>query len=404
MAFSAAVRRQTPKVHLLPPRSSCSAQPLSDPDSQPGPVPLGRTFHLLRSSIRSEPDPDRIFALFQSSAHLPRFYHGLPLHQLVVGRLAHLRRPDLVERILESQKSDPLAPKSEAFLVRIMSLYSSAGMLDHAVKTFDGMPHRTEQSFSALLSAYSHNDRADLLNKTFRTLPKQLGITPGVWSYNIYLKSLCKTGKIDNAVQLLDEMSKSKLTMPNIISYNTVLDGCVRHGDEAGFDRVFKIVSEKDLKFNVVTYNYRMAMYCRRSESFRAEELLSVMASRDVEPNLTSFNTVINGFCRERDVGSAVRVFRKMKGKEGVVPNSRTYVVLIQSLVEKGEFGLGLEFCEESFARKFAPPFEIVKVLIGGLVKDDKSKDAKEVVAKMNCAVRGDAAEAWKKFEAELAL
>ncbi|KAJ6839430.1 pentatricopeptide repeat-containing protein-like, mitochondrial [Iris pallida] len=408
MAFSAALRRQTPKLPLLllPPRStsSFSTQSLRDPESKPKPEPLGRTFSLLRSSIRSEPDPDRICTLFQSSTHLPRFYHGIPLHQLAVARLAQLRRPDLVGRILESLKSDPLAPKSEGFLIRIISLYSSAGMLDHAVKTFDEMPTRTERSFSALLSAYYHNGRTDLLNEKFLSLPKKLGIAPGVWSYSIYLKSLCKTGEIANAVELLDEMSKSELTVPNIVSYNTVLDGCVKHGDEVNFEKIFKIVSDRKLEVNVVTYNYRLAMFCRRSESFKAEELLAVMAAREVEPNLASFNTVIQGFCREGDVGSAVRVFRMMKGKEEVVPNSKTYVALIRSLVEKGEYAVGLEICKECFARKFAPPFETVKGLIGGLVKDDRSEEAKEIVAKMKGAVRGDAAEAWKKFEAELAL
>ena len=95
---------------------------------------------------------------------------------------------------------------------------------------------------------------------------------------------------------------------------------------------------------------------------------------------------------------------KRMNGKDGLSPNPDTYIMLIRSLAEKGEFGHALVISKECLTKKFAPPFEVVKGLIDGLVKDSKVDEAKDFVAKMREILKGDAVDAWKKFESALSL
>lgn len=197
---------------------------------------------------------------------------------------------------------------------------------------------------------------------------------------------------------------------PDIISYNTLLNGYLKKGDDGGFEEILKKIAGRGLEPNVVTFNCRISKFCGENKSFKAEELLDVMVSKEIQPNLGTFNAIIVGFCKEGDVGSAMRVFKRMRvmkrmnGKEGVSPNPDTYIALIRSLVEKGQLGEALMICKECLTRKLAPPFEVVNGLIDGLVKDSKVDDAKDVITKMREILKGDAVDAWKKFEGALTL
>lgn len=206
---------------------------------------------------------------------------------------------------------------------------------------------------------------------------------------------------------MLDEMDK-KGVKPDIVSFNTLLNGYLKKGDDR-FQEIIKKISSEGLEPDVVNYNCRISKLCRDLETIKGEELLDVMISKGIQPNLTTFATIINRFCRQGDVNAAVKVFKRMKdmkknGREGATPKPDTYVVLIRGLVDKGDFTEALAICRECLTNRFAPPFEVVRGLIDGLLKDSKIDEAKDVVAKMRMAIKGDAVDAWNKFESALSL
>ncbi|XP_008803607.1 pentatricopeptide repeat-containing protein At1g11630, mitochondrial-like [Phoenix dactylifera] len=401
---AAALRRN---ARFLLPRPRSSSLSTASSEAKPS-ISVSRA----KSAIRAESDPDRLADLFLSATHSPAFHGDRPLYRLSIRRLAAARRPDLIERLLEHQKSDPAAPKSEGFLIRLLSLYSDAGMLDHAVRTFDhiasaGCP-RSERSLCALLSAFLRHGRLDRLHEAFDRVPKELGIAPGISCYNVLLDALCSGGEVHKAHKLLEEMPEKGVN-PDIISYNTVLSGFLKKGDETGFEGVLKKITKEGLSPNVVTYNCRISELCGKGKNSEAEELLDVMISKGVYPNRLSFNTLIDAFSKEGDVDSAMRVFKRMQDMKrddgsGVSPNFEVYIVLLRGLVGKGKFGPGVEVFKECLERKWAPPFEAVKGLVDGLIENSQVDEAKDIVAKMRKVLKGDAVDAWKKVEGEFAL
>lgn len=291
-----------------------------------------------------------------------------------------------------------------------MSLYTKASMTDHAVRTFEQIPVRTEKSLCALLTAYLQQRRFDRVRELFYSVPAELGIVPGVASHNILLTALCETGDVDEACKVLDEMQVKKNLEPGIVAYNAILNGYLKKEDNDGFEDTLKTIYSKGITPNLFTYNIRMLNFCKKSESFKAEGLLDVVISKGIQPNIATFNTVITGFCKERDFNSAIRVFGKMKsmkkadGKALFSPNADTFIVLIRGLVDNGDFVLAKKICRECFLLKCVPPFETMKALINGLVKDSKVADAKYLANKMRKITKGDALDLWTKLEAELPL
>ncbi|XP_020094056.1 pentatricopeptide repeat-containing protein At1g11630, mitochondrial-like [Ananas comosus] len=428
----AAARQSPPPARLSPPSRP---SPLLSPPSSSSSCIISFVFfvvfgllllrHISLQRLKCfDPAPRPTRSAWRSSSfgvgQRPRFYASAPalLHRRAEALPRLSRRPDLVRRLLDPLLASPLAPASEGFLARVLSLYSSASLPDAAADAFlRPPPHpRSDLALSALLSAFLHNRRFRDLRLAFdRAHPP-----PGVASHNVLLRALCETGDVAGARNLLDEMSRpdNSRPAPNVVSYNTLLTAYLKNsGEGAGdedldekFDEILHEIARRGIEPSVVTFNCRIARFCAKGESFKAEELLDVMLAKGIRPNLGTFNALIAGFCKEGDADAAVGVFKRMKamkrrnGSDGVAPNADTYVALLRALIWKGDFEGALGICRECLARKVAPPFEVTKGLIEGLVRESKVEEARDVAEKMRAVVRGDAKDAWDKVEGELSL
>ncbi|OEL32716.1 hypothetical protein BAE44_0006267 [Dichanthelium oligosanthes] len=369
----------------------------------------------LQLAVRGETDPARIHSLVAtalSSHDLPRLHTSRQLFSLVTSRLTRLRRPDLAASLLDLLLAS--APPSPGLLARALSLFPGP---DDALRAFSSSPPaaRSDVSLSALQSALLRAGRLDDLKSIFASAESSLGVAPARASHNVLLHALVKNSELAAARKLLDEMANKKLKhrpAPDIISYNTVLAGYSAQDDEEGFYKLLKEISTRKLEPNVVTYNCRIQWFAKKGETVKGEELLDLMESKEVAPNYLTYNALVQGYCKEGNVGSAMRVFKRMKvmkrreGRSdlGVSAHSQTYVVLFRSLVEKEKLDDALWICKSCFAMKAAPPFEAVKGLVEGLVKGGRSSEARDVVAKMDLLVKGDAKLAWVKVVGELSL
>ncbi|XP_074565652.1 small ribosomal subunit protein mL103 (rPPR7)-like [Curcuma longa] len=412
--FSVLVRRRSSGLSSILRSAFCALAAPTDPPTSGRPA----TISALKRAILSESDPDRIADLFQSAAHLRGFYHRRRIFSLTVSltvdKLARANRPDLVDRLLSAILSDVKCPKREGFIILLISLYSSAGMMDHAAAAFNRIPQvlgrsGSDKSLCALLFGYSRNRQFDLVIETFNGAPKQLDVVPGIGSYNVFLQTLCQKNDLETARNAIDEMAEKGIT-PDIISFNALLSGYLKNGEDDRFDEILEQISSAGLEPNIVTYNCRISKFCQDSETLKAEELLDVMVSKGIHPNLKTFSTIISGYLAEGNVNAALKVYKRMKvtksrnKSEGVPPNADIYVVLVRGLVEKGEFGEALDICQECLNNKYELPFEVVKALIDGLVKNSRIDEAKDVVAKMRTIVKGFDIDAWNKLEGELSL
>ncbi|KAJ1295111.1 hypothetical protein BS78_01G198800 [Paspalum vaginatum] len=399
-----------------------SALPDVDPSASsiPTPTPAAPTSARapvldLQLAVRAETDPARIHSLVASalSSHdLPRLHTSRQLFSLATSRLIRLRRPDLAASLLNFLLAS--APPSPGLLARALSLFPGP---DDALRAFSSSPPaaRSDVSLSALLSALLRAGRLDDLKSTFASAESSFGVTPDRASHNVLLHALVKNSDLTAARKLLDEMANKKLKhrpAPDIISYNTVLSGYSAQDGGEGFEKILKEISDSKLEPNVVTYNCRIQWFSKKGETSKGEELLDVMESKEVAPNYLTYNALVQGYCNEGNVGAAMRVFKRMKvmkrreGRSdlGVSAHSQTYVVLFRSLVEKEKLDDALWICKSCFAMKAAPPFEAVKGLVEGLVKAGRSTEAKDVVAKMELLVKGDAKPAWEKIVGELSF
>nr|XP_009588844.1 pentatricopeptide repeat-containing protein At1g55890, mitochondrial-like [Nicotiana tomentosiformis] len=193
-------------------------------------------------------------------------------------------------------------------------------MYKHARKLFDEMPNlkcqRTVYAFNALLEACVRAEKYDTMRELFQELSEELSIERDVVSYNTLIKALCKSGSLDSAVSVMDEMENQGIK-PDKVTFNTLLKA---------YHECKKFSEAEDLWVN------------------EAIELFEEMGKKDIIPNTLSYNTIIKMFVDDRNLEEAKRWYDKMAENEHY-PDNATFGMLIHFACDKDDLDFALDLC-----------------------------------------------------------
>ncbi|OAY75036.1 pentatricopeptide repeat-containing protein At1g80150, mitochondrial [Ananas comosus] len=350
--------------------------------------------------IKAEKDPERLFHLFKANAHNRLVVENRFAFEDTVSRLAGARRFDLVENLLEHQKTLPQG-RREGFVVRIISLYGRAGMPDHALRTFDEMPlygcTRTAKSFNATLKVLSQARRFDDIQIFFDEAPAKYGIELDKISYNTIIKAMCEMGRLDTAYLVMLAMQKAE-PKPDVVTYTTLISAFYKHGRHEIGDGLWNLMKLRGCSPNLATYNVRIQYLVNRRRTWQANDLVRSMYVSGIKPDEVTYNLIIKGFFMMGELEMAKRVFYATHGR-GCKPNSKIYQTMVHYLCKGKEFDLAFRLCKDSMERNWFPSVDTICRLLKGLVKISKDRNAREVMKLVRGRVPSYSANDMKAFE-----
>nr|ABN08264.1 Pentatricopeptide repeat [Medicago truncatula] len=158
-----------------------------------------------------------------------------------------------------------------------------------------------------------HDDMISKVVDLFKEIKQSCLFLDGV-AYNIVLDSLCKLGKVDDAVSTLEELTSMNIDL-DIKHYTTLINGYCLQGKTVEAQCLFKEMEEKGFKPDVVAYNVLAAGLFRKDLDSEVIDLLIYMDSQGVKPNSTTHKIIIEGYCSVGKVGEAEAYFNRMKNE-----------------------------------------------------------------------------------------
>lgn len=335
----------------------------------------------LTQSLFRESNFDRLVEKFKKASEISRFRVKNDIYEQTVRRLASAKRFDQVEEILEEQKKYPDISK-EGFSARLIRLYGLSGMFENAYKMFDTLPDRncprTVLSFNALLAAYLHSKKFDMVPRLFNELPAKLSIEPDLVSYNTVIKALCEMGSLDSAISMLSEMDKKGVN-PDLISFNTLLDELYAKGRFSDGDEIWSQMEKKNIAPDVRSYNAKITGFAKEKKMKEAVELIEKMRSGGVKPDLYSINALIKGFVEEKNLDEAKKWYGEIANTD-YDPNKTTFKMLIPFLCENGDLKTASEVCKEIFKNRSRVDKSLPQLVVDSLVKGSMVSEAAEIV------------------------
>ncbi|CAN6974684.1 unnamed protein product [Brassica rapa subsp. trilocularis] len=227
---------------------------------------------------------------------------ALILRRLSEGGLVHARH--LLDKI--SQRGSISRVK---YWTSLLTKFAKAGYLHEARVLFEVMPERNIVTCNAMLTSYVKRRKLNEAWTLFREMPKD------VVSWTVMLTALCDEGRIDDAVELFDEMPER-----NVVSWNTLVSGLIKNGDMEKAKQVFDAMPSRD----IVSWNAMIKGYIENDGLEEAKLLFESMGER----NVVTWTSMVSGYCRYGDVHEAYRLFCEMPERNVV-----SWTAMISGLV-----------------------------------------------------------------------
>lgn len=331
--------------------------------------------------LKKEKDPEKLFHLFKSNACNRLVIENRFAFEDTVSRLAGAGRFDLIEHLLEHQKTLPQG-RREGFIVRIIMLYGKARMPDHALQTFNqmhlfGCP-RTVKSFNAILKVLSQACRYQDAQMLLDDCATKYGIVLDEISYNITIKLMCEMGDLDSAYLIMVEMEKAGLK-PDVVTYTTLISAFYKNGRSEIGNGLWNLMMLRGCSPNLATFNVRIQYLINRRRAWQANDLIHLMWKGGPKPDEMTYNLIIKGFCMMGELEMAKRIFYAMRVR-GCDPNSKVYQTMVHYLCEGGDFDLAFRLCKDSMERNWFPSVGTINKLLKGLMNISKDQNAKEIL------------------------
>lgn len=218
----------------------------------------------------------------------------------------------------------------------------AVGLFDNAVR--DGFGN-TVFAYSAIISAYSRNGMFKEAVKVFKAMSSK-GLAPNVVSYNAVIDACVKgNDDVECAIGFFREMVGRKIK-PDSKTFNSLLAGCSRTGklDYACvlFDEMIRLGIGRD----IYTYNTFIDAVSKCGNMELAVQIMEAMPSNNLRPNVVTFSTLIDGYSKLERFDEALGLYNEMR-MLGIVLDRVCYNTLLSIYVKTGRYDEIAHVCKE---------------------------------------------------------
>ncbi|GMP50523.1 hypothetical protein CsSME_00017110 [Camellia sinensis var. sinensis] len=247
---------------------------------------------------------------------------------------------DVFEKLLpnsidSSNYEPPLLPKiytpDSRMYTTLMKGYMKQGRVSDTVRMLEAMRHQEDGAshpdhvtYTTVISALVKVGSMDRARQVLAEMAR-IAVPANRITYNILLKGYCQQLQIDKAKELMREMTDDVVIEPDVVSYNTLIDGCILVDDSAGALAYFNEMRARGIAPTKISYTTLMKAFALSGQPKLANKVFDEMLKDPrVKVDLAAWNMLVEGYCRLGFIEAAKKIVETMKEK-GFYPNVATY-------------------------------------------------------------------------------
>ncbi|MFQ6636794.1 hypothetical protein Gotur_013833, partial [Gossypium turneri] len=182
---------------------------------------------------------------------------------------------------------------------------------------------------------------------------------------NIVIDGLCKSGKLDKAMEIAQEMwthgsaalekiyeAKKKFRemmgknlQPDAVIFDTFIHIFCKEGKISSSFRVLKDMEKKGCNKSIQTYNSLILGLGSKNQIFEIYGLVDEMRERGITPNVCIYNNIIQSLCKNGKTQDTTSILDDML-QMVINPNISTFRMLIEAFYKASDFGVAKELFE----------------------------------------------------------
>ncbi|KAM1958063.1 hypothetical protein FF1_003713 [Malus domestica] len=260
--------------------------------------------------------------------------------------------------------------------MKLLALYGKCGEFECARRVFDEMPDKDVVASTVMITSYADYG---LIEEAIGVFNRARSKDTVCWTAMI--DGLVKNGEMNRALEAFREMQRNNVR-PNEVTVVCVLSACSYLGALELGRWVHSYIDKYDIEFNYIVGGALINMYSRCGDMDEALAVFGKMKERDV----SSYNSMIEGLAMHGKSMEAIQMFQTMI-KQGLRPNSITFVRVLNACSHGGLSGLGFEiFHSMTNIHGIQPQIEHYGCMVDLLGRSGQLEEAYNFIARMKMA------------------
>merc|ERR1719446_1439032 len=210
--------------------------------------------------------------------------------------------------------------------------------------------------YNTLIDASARCGRMEYLPKILEDM-KANHAKPNVITYSTMLKGHCQNGNIQEAFAILEQMKKDARLKPDEIMYNSLLDGCAQNNLVDEGMRLLEEMQSEGVQPSNFTLSILVKLMNRARRLDRAFSIVDEITKKyKFRPNVHVYTNLVQACASNQQLARGVNVLEQMI-QERIVPDSRTYSILVRSSISRGLFDQAAGLLRGALGLPDAVPF-----------------------------------------------
>merc|ERR1719298_365421 len=191
-------------------------------------------------------------------------------------------------------------------------------------------------SYNTMLDANAMTGKMDRADELFREMQAS-GVSPDVITYSTLVKGYCQAGDIDRGYQVLNEMVANGVHEPDEILYNSLLDGCAKQHRVDDALNLLEDMHKNHVRPSNFTLSILVKLLGRSRRLNQAFTMVEETCKRfDLQANVHVYTCLIYACFQNRQLPRALKLHDSMITEAGIEPDERTYAVLARGCLGAG--------------------------------------------------------------------
>ncbi|CAA7049017.1 unnamed protein product [Microthlaspi erraticum] len=226
---------------------------------------------------------------------------------------------------------------------------------DEVTEVFEYMKNNEikidEKALTLHLLNLKRYDQMELANGFFRLMVGSGLDVVTVYSLTVVVSSLCCNGEIKRARELVEEVK----IKPNIVTFKSMIDCCVKRWDFEELDLVLKLMEKESVTLDLDTFKILIEGFTGYGKVEEAERLVSTMHNKK-----DTYWALMNGLCNGGKVCEAMRLLDELR-VNGFEVDEAMYTMLIQGCFRGAMVDESLAMVAEMIRKGLMPDVTILE-------------------------------------------
>ena len=278
------------------------------------------------------------------------------LYNCIMDACLRFNQVDKMLELYKEMLDNNISPSSVTCGIVIKG-YGIKGDVDMALKVYQNMKiNKIEISsvtYGCLINVCIKNNRLEKAFELYESLTKE-GIEMNTILYTTLIKAYSKKRNLNKVIDILNIMIKSEKAKPNIITYNTVIDCCIKCNNyDLAYKYYYYLIGNNNInntstnndknealiiRPDIITFNSLIKGEIHNGCFDKAKILMNKMLEYDyIKPDSDLLNTLLDGCEKCKSYNDALTIFDLFR-KKNVSGNMMTYSILLKILGILGDF------------------------------------------------------------------